>query len=90
MDSLVVNGSMSFDSTVIREHIVQFYNRLYSKQFSWRLKLDGLSLLSFEADERNWLERDFEGSEVLEVVRDLNGDTAPGLDGFSTAFFQKC
>jgi hypothetical protein len=90
MDSLVVNGSMSFDSTVIREHIVQFYNRLYSKQFSWRLKLDGLSLLSFEADERNWLERDFEGSEVLEVVRDLNGDKAPGLDGFSTAFFQKC
>jgi len=90
MDSLVVNGSMSFDSTVIWENFVNFYNRLYSKQFSWRLKLDGLSLLSFEADERNWLERDFEGSEVLEVVRDLNGDKAPGLDGFSTAFFQKC
>jgi hypothetical protein len=38
--------------------------------------LDGLSFLSIDADERNWLERDFEESEVWEVVRDLNGDKA--------------
>ena len=77
MDSLVVNGFISFDSTVIKEHIVQFYNWLYSEQFSCRPKLDGLSFLSNEVDEKNWLERDFEESEVLEVVRGLNGDKAP-------------
>jgi len=27
---------------------------------------------------------------VWEVVRGLNGDKAPGLDGFTIAFFQKC
>jgi hypothetical protein len=32
------------------------------------------------------MERDFE-EEVWEVVRKLKGDKAPGLDGFSMAFF---
>jgi hypothetical protein len=44
VDSIVVNGSISFDSSEIREHIVQFYTCLYSKQFSWRIKLDGFLL----------------------------------------------
>jgi hypothetical protein len=35
MESSVINGSMASDSTEIREHIVQFYNRLYFEQFSW-------------------------------------------------------
>jgi hypothetical protein len=46
VDSLVVNGAMSFDSIVIKEHIVQFYKWLYYEQFSWRPKLDGLSFHS--------------------------------------------
>jgi len=41
VDYFVVNGSMSSDSTEIREHIVQFYNQLYSEQFSWRTNSDG-------------------------------------------------
>jgi hypothetical protein len=36
------------------------------------------------------MEREFEEEEVCEVVRKLKGDKAPGLDGFSMAFFQKC
>jgi hypothetical protein len=31
--------------------------------------LDDLSFLSIDADEKNWMEREFEESEVLEVVR---------------------
>jgi hypothetical protein len=30
VESLVVNGSVSLDTTVRREHILQFYIRLYS------------------------------------------------------------
>jgi hypothetical protein len=80
---------MTSDSTEIREYIVQFYKRLYANQFSLRPKLDGLSFLSIDADERNWLERDFEENEVWKVVRDLNGDKAPGPNGFSMAFFSE-
>jgi hypothetical protein len=31
--------------------------------------LDDLSFLSDDADERNWMDREFEESEMLEVVR---------------------
>jgi hypothetical protein len=37
-----------------------------------------------------WLERDFEENEVWEVVKGMEGDKAPGPDGFSMAFFQAC
>ena len=33
------------------------------------------------------MERSFEKDEILSVVRDMEGDKAPGLDGFSMAFF---
>jgi hypothetical protein len=39
--------------------------------------VDGLSFLSIDE------EREFEESEVLEVVRNFNGDKAPRTDGFS-------
>jgi len=45
-----------------------------------------VSFSSIDAEERIWLERDFEE----QVVRDLNGDKPPGPDGFTMAFFQKC
>ena len=35
--------------------------------------MDGLSFLSIDAEESNWLERDFD-EQVWEVVRDMNGD----------------
>jgi hypothetical protein len=46
INSLVVNGAITFDSIVIKEHIVQLYKQLYSEQFSWQPKLGGLLFLS--------------------------------------------
>lgn len=34
VESLVVNGFVSQDTSEIREHILQFYSSLYSEQFS--------------------------------------------------------
>ena len=82
-ESLVVNGNTRFASIAIKEHIVNFYKQLYSEQYIWRTKLDGLSFLSIYVEER-----EFEESEVLEVTRNLNGDKALGLVEFSMAFFQ--
>ena len=36
------------------------------------------------------MERDFEEEEVRKVVLAVDGDKAPGPDGFSMAFFQWC
>jgi hypothetical protein len=43
-----------------------------------------------DAGEASSLELPFEEREVLEVVKGLNRDNAPGPDGFTLAFFQDC
>ncbi len=89
VNSLKINGEISKNPAEIQEHIVKFYNNLYFENYSWRPMVDGLSFLSIDEDESIWLERDFE-EEVWDVIRELNGDKAPGPDGFTMAFFQKC
>jgi hypothetical protein len=49
---------------------------------------DGLDFDSIDAAGASSLELPFEEREVLEVVKGMNKDKAPGLDGFSMAFFQ--
>jgi hypothetical protein len=52
VESLVVNGNMTADLVVIKEHIVNFYKQLYSEQYMWRPKVDGLSFLSIDEGEK--------------------------------------
>jgi len=72
------NGALSSDPVEIKDHIVNYYDSLYIEQSSWRPRVDGISFSSIDADECLWLERDFEELEVWEVVREMNGDKAPG------------
>ena len=43
-----------------------------------------------EFDQIGELERRFEKDEIASMVRDMEGDKAPGPDGFSKAFFHHC
>lgn len=52
--------------------------------------MDGLEFARIEEDERLVLERDFSKEEVVQVLQEMEGDKAPGPDGFTMAFFQKC
>lgn len=52
--------------------------------------MEGLEFDQIGELERGWLERRFEKNEILSVVRDMEGDKAPGPDGFSMAFFHHC
>jgi hypothetical protein len=87
---LRINGALSSDPVEIKDHIVNYYDSLYTEQTSWQPRVNGISFSSIDADECLWLERGFEEHEVLEVVREMNGNKAPGPDGFSMAFFQQC
>ena len=51
--------------------------------------MDGLEFASIEEDERLSFERDFSKEEVIEVVQQMEGDKAHGLDDFTMAFFHK-
>lgn len=45
--------------------------------------------LTFDIDVKLWLEQTFKDA-VFDVVRNMNGDKAPGPYGFSIAFSQHC
>jgi len=90
IESLSVNGSVTFDHQAIRDHIVQFYESFFSKQHNWRPKLDGIAFNSLSPEEAAQLELPFEEREVLEVIKSMNRDKAPGPDGYHLAFFQDC
>ena len=52
--------------------------------------MEGLEFDQTEGLEREWLEWRFENEEILQVVKELKGDKAPCLDGFSMAFYHYC
>jgi hypothetical protein len=86
IESLSVNGSISSDQQVIRDHVVQFYESLFAEPLPWRPRMDNLAFDTLDAAKASSLELPFEEMEVLEVVKCMNRDKAPGPDGFSLAF----
>jgi hypothetical protein len=90
MERVEVDGAVYEEAPEVREKVVQFYESLYQKHEPWRPTVDGLDFNMISTEERDMLERRFEIEEVLQVVKDLQGDKAPGPDGFTMAFFQKC
>ena len=55
-----------------------------------RPTMDGLHFACIEEDERLSFEKEFMKEEVILVLREMEGDKAPGPDGFTMAFFHKC
>jgi hypothetical protein len=70
--------------------VEQFYHSLYQESESWRPEADGLDFDSIDPIDRDLLEKPFDREEVVQVLQNLQGDKAPGPDGFTMAFFQKC
>ena len=72
------------------DHVVDFYKRLYQEPEAWRPTIDGLEFACLDKIERSTLEREFEKEEIIEALKEAEGDKAPGPDGFTMAFYQKC
>uniref|UniRef100_A0A2N9G2D1 Reverse transcriptase domain-containing protein n=1 Tax=Fagus sylvatica TaxID=28930 RepID=A0A2N9G2D1_FAGSY len=85
-----VDGTQFEEESEIRNQVVHFYKALYHENEDWRPDVDGLSFASIGEEAKDRLERRFDKDEVVQVLKDLEGDKAPGLDGFIMAFFQKC
>jgi hypothetical protein len=88
--SIEVEGSQFDDESEIRTQIVHFYKSLYQETEDWRPNVDGLSFATIGADANSRLERRFDKEEVVQVLKDLEGDKSPSPDGFTMAFFQHC
>jgi hypothetical protein len=90
IESLIVNGSPSSDPACIGEHVVNYYESLFSEPLSWRPRLDNLEFDRLNGEEVSSLEDSFEEREVREVIKGMDRDKAPSPDDFSMAFFQDC
>lgn len=52
--------------------------------------VNGLDFPSIDENDRLLLDRKFTKEDVIHVLKEMNGDKAPSLDGFTTTFFRKC
>ena len=82
-----VDGVLYEDEEEVQAKVVHFYRSLYIESDIWRPSLDGLEFASFEEDKRLDLEGDFSKEEVVKVLLEIEGDKAPGPDGFIMNFF---
>ena len=70
--------------------MVFFYTNLYQESKVWRPDVYGMPFATIGEADCRLLERTFDKEEVCGVLQDLQGDKAPGPDGFTMAFFQHC
>ena len=88
--NLIIDGALSSNQDRNADHIEQFYMNLYSEQQVQHPFPDVLDFPRISGDNVDWLERHFEETEILEVIKEFNGDKSLGPDSFSMAFFRAC
>ncbi|KAK3212810.1 hypothetical protein Dsin_017516 [Dipteronia sinensis] len=92
--SLSIDGVISADQTVIKDHIVRFYVDLFSSNLD--LIDHDLSIMddivpSLVSQEENSLLVDILSADVIhDAMFAIDALSAPGPNGFSGRFFQRC
>ena len=85
-----MDGILYEDEPDVRSQVVHFYQKFYEETKVGRPTMDGLDFACIEEEERLSLEREFMKEEVIQVLREMEGDKAPGPEGFTMTFFHKC
>jgi hypothetical protein len=89
MEKMEVEGTTYYTNSDIRDNVVNFYESLYTEE-DWRPFVNELPFSTLEDSDWIFLDSCFEKEEILQVVKDLQGDKSLGSDGFNMTFFQKC
>ena len=74
----------------VREGIVNAFQQLLLEEPGWRADIEGLHLQSLNLNEAEVLELPFTEEEIHFALMEMNGDKAPGPNGFTVAFWQFC
>lgn len=75
---MVINGDISSNLAEIKDRIVHIFSKLYTENENRHPDLDGLPFKSISVEEAERMEQSFDKRKVFEVVRDMNGEKAPG------------
>ena len=90
IENLMIDGAVTTNQDKIVDHVKQFFMNLYLEQQVQHPFADVLDFSRISGDNVDWLEKLFDESKVLEVIKEFNGDKSLGPDSFLMAFFQTC
>ena len=74
----------------VREGVANTFQQLLSESSDWKADIGGLQLKQISQQEAELLELPFSEFEVQATLMNMNGDKAPGPNGFIAAFWQSC
>ena len=90
LDKIEINGVWLTEEQDVREGVANAFHQLLSESSEWKADIKGLQLDHLSLQEAESLELPFSEEEVRFALMEMNGDKAPGLDGFTVAFWQSC
>ena len=86
INKVKINGSWLTEDTAIQKGIVDEFKGQLSEPGGWRPAFPNISLEELGTKDAGSLEVMFYEEEVSTAISGLNGEKAPGPDGFSIAF----
>ena len=86
--SIKINGVWLIEDQEMREGIPNAFQSLLSDNMAWTAEIKGLSFASLNPKEAGSLEVPFREEEIFIALNEMDGDKAPGPDGFTLAFWQ--
>ena len=90
MEKIKINGRWLEEEQEVREGVVNAFQQLLSEEPAWKADIEGLNLQRLNHIEAEGLEQPFTEEKTHAALMGMNGDKAPGPDGFTVAFWQSC
>ena len=90
INKIKINGSWLTNDIAIQKGIVDEFKGQLSDPGVWRPAFPSISLEELGTEDADGLEVSFSEEEVFTAIAGLNGEKAPGPDGFPIAFWSFC
>ncbi|RVW12572.1 LINE-1 reverse transcriptase-like [Vitis vinifera] len=90
LDRIKIDGVSLTEEQEVRDGVANAYQKLLSKEAGWQADIGRLCLDQISQQDAENLESPFSEEEVHSALLEMNGDKAPGPDGFTVAFWQSC
>lgn len=83
-----VNDQVIENPSLIKDAIRNHFHSFFTSDHVQRPKLKCPNLVKLSMKEKDELESSFTEAEIWEVIKNFDGDKAPGPDGFNFTFFK--
>ncbi|KAL6314020.1 hypothetical protein AAG906_011754 [Vitis piasezkii] len=88
VDRVKIDGVWLEEDQEVREGIANAFHQRLSEDVGWKADIEGIQLNRISQQEAKSLEIPFSENEIHSALMEMNGDKAPGPDGFTMAFWQ--